>query len=115
MHIKNSFLRDSLVIKLALMVVIFSGGCTWVKLSEDANKVSLVSSKYVTSCTKIGTTTSKVLDKVAFVKRSERKQKEELATLAKNEAFRMGGNTIVADGDIEDGRQKFSIYQCGGQ
>ena len=115
MSIKNSFLRNILGAKLALMIVVFSGGCTWVKLSEDANKVSLVSSKYVVSCAKIGTTTSKVLDKVAFVKRSERKQQEELITLAKNEAFNMGGNTIVADGDIEDGRQKFSIYQCGGQ
>ncbi|MGH1471883.1 MAG: DUF4156 domain-containing protein [Cellvibrionaceae bacterium] len=106
--IRNAF-------SLLIVLSITAGGCTWVKLSEEANMIALVSKSDVMSCTKIGTTTSKVLDKVAFVKRSKTKQNEELTTLAKNEAVKMGGNTIVVDGELEDGRQKFLVYQCGEQ
>ncbi|MGI1679298.1 MAG: DUF4156 domain-containing protein [Cellvibrionaceae bacterium] len=108
---KEIFLKRTIISFLAMIFLV--GGCTWVKLSEEANMVALVSKNDVVSCQKLGTTTSKVLDKVAFLKRSKTKQNEELTTLAKNEAVKMGGDTIVVEGEIEDGRQKFLVYQCG--
>jgi hypothetical protein len=52
------------------------------------------------------------MDKITFIKRSNRAQKAELEKLAKNEAAKMGGNAVVADTEIVDGRQTYVIYKC---
>ncbi|MBL4573298.1 MAG: DUF4156 domain-containing protein, partial [Gammaproteobacteria bacterium] len=37
---------------------------------------------------------------------------EELLTLARNEAGRMGGNTVVPESLIDGGEQDFGVYNC---
>lgn len=98
-------------LQCAFAVCVVSG-CTWVEPTDRANQVALISASDAVSCTKIGSTTSKVLDKIGFIDRSKTKQNEELTTLAKNEAARMGGNAISTDGVINDGRQTFLVYNC---
>ena len=49
---------------------------------------------------------------VVFVPRGSEKVQDELVDLARNEAGVMGGNAIVADSSIEDGRQRFVVYSC---
>ncbi len=44
--------------------------------------------------------------------RNEKKIADELVALAKNEAVRMGGDAVVAQGAPKDGFQKFSVYLC---
>lgn len=86
--------------------------CTWVKVSAEGESVKLLTVAQAASCERVGATTSQALGKVGFVKRRETKLATELQTLARNEAAEMGGNAIVADGEIEEGRQRFVIYRC---
>ncbi len=102
-------------IKSLLLIVLPSlllSACTWVKVSSEGAGVNTLTVAQAAGCTRLGQTHSKTLDKIAFVKRSQRKQKEELEKLAKDEAAKMGGNAIVADGAVEEGRQTFIIYKC---
>ena len=32
--------------------------------------------------------------------------------LARNSAINLGGDTVVADGEIKDGMQTFKVYRC---
>ena len=88
--------------------------CTWVKVSSEGEGVRVLTTAQAQnqSCERLGQTHTQTVDKVLFVKRSNRKQNEELQKLAKNEAAKMGGNAVVADGEIVDGRQTFVIYKC---
>jgi hypothetical protein len=72
-------------------------------------------SNVIEGCTRVGTTKTRTKLKVGFFTRGEKKVAEELATLARNDAPELGGNTVVADGPVDaDGMQRFSIYDCPG-
>lgn len=87
-------------------------GCTWVKLERGAEGVRLVEPSHVRNCERLGSTTTSVRSRVAGVERSPAKVEAELADLARNSAWDMNGDTIVADGPIEDGERRFIIYRC---
>ena len=89
-----------------------ASGCSWVSPSVDSQYVALVKAQAVGGCSKIGETTSKTLSKIVVVGRSEDKQANELITLAKNQAAVMGGDTIVAKGQLTEGEQQFHVYDC---
>lgn len=97
---------------LLVMILAVISGCTWVKLNEAGKGVRLVNIGEAAGCERLGEATAHVLDKVGFIKRSREKQAGELATLARNEAGDMGGNTIVAISDIKDGSRTFAVYRC---
>ena len=40
------------------------------------------------------------------------KVKTELETLARNEAIKLKGDTVVPVTEIKDGEQTFKVYQC---
>ena len=63
-------------------------------------------------CRKVGSTTVSVLDKVAGIPRSYKKLSDELATLARNEAPNLGGDTVVPAGEIINGQRMFDVYDC---
>jgi hypothetical protein len=56
-----------------------------------------------------------VLDKVAGVRRGYTTVAEELATLARNSAAQLGGDTVVPTSEIVDGTQTFAVYNCRGR
>jgi hypothetical protein len=86
--------------------------CTWVELSEEGQGVTLVAS-VPESCKRLGTTTSVTKASLAAIKRGEKKVATELQTLARNAAASMGGDTLVAQGDIRPpGEQDFVVYRC---
>lgn len=87
-------------------------GCTWVELQEGAEAVALVESEQIEGCQPLSRTHAQVADRIGPFRRNEEKMAEELTTLAKNEAVHTGGDTLVATSDIEQGRQRFRIYQC---
>ena len=97
---------------LAMVCMTTFTACSWVDLTAQGQAVRVVRPGDVVDCRRIGEVTAKVVDKVAFVKRSREKQARELETLARNEAGETDGNTIVAAGDIEDGRRRFTVYRC---
>ncbi len=100
--------------RLLSVTVLIAGltACQWVKPTDGGDQVSLVKRAHIINCEKLGTTTSTVKEKVGIVKRKERKVVDELVTLAKNEAAGLGGDTIVANGALQQGSQAFDIYRC---
>lgn len=100
------------LLPIVLLTSFAFAGCTWVELKPEGEAVRVASGGEVGSCKRIGTATSVGVDEVGFITRSEEKLSEELQTLARNEAATMGGNTVVADSEIVEGRQTFVVYQC---
>lgn len=101
-------LRLIILAGLAMLAI----GCTWVKPTERSNEVRLVEPADIGHCRKVGTSTVSVLDNVVGIPRSYRKLSDELATMARNEAPNLGGDTVVAVSDIVDGQQVFDVYDC---
>lgn len=92
-----------------------TAGCTWVALTPEGRNINVLQDTDVADCQKLGKTTSTTTARVAFFPRSNRKVREELEFLARNEAAEMGGDAIVPLGTPVKGRQSFEMYRCGGR
>ena len=95
------------------LAIIGLPACTWVEPTKESVDVSLVKSFNVKSCKLLGTTAATVTHKVGIITRGEDTVKEELVTLAKNRAAKMGGDSVVALEPVVDGSMSFDIYKCG--
>jgi hypothetical protein len=93
-------------------VVLLLSGCAVVELSPEGEKTRVLTAEEVTKCTYKGKTTSRTTEKLVGAKRHEKAITEELLMLARNSAINLGGDTIVADGEIKDGMQTFKVYRC---
>ena len=85
--------------------------CVTTKLTEGGEKIRMLDPGEVSTCKNMARTTSSVPAKFVFNRPAD-VVAEELATLARNSASHMGGDTIVPLTVIEDGRQTFEIYKC---
>jgi hypothetical protein len=85
--------------------------CSTLKLTEGGEKVRMLDPNEVSSCKNLGRTNTSVTAKVVFDRPAD-VVAEELATVARNSASRMGGDTIVPLTVIEDGQQTFVVYKC---
>lgn len=104
--------KNILLVFLAVMLVACA---SWVELTPSGEKTRVLSADEVTSCKKVGTTTAYLRQRVGIVKLNDKKVVHELETLARNSAANMGGDTIVAKGDPQDGKQvyqEFDVYRC---
>jgi len=97
-----------------LLLVGAALGCSWVKPTEQAGGVRLAAAAEVSGCQRLGKTTSSVADSIGPFSRGGERVAEELATLARNEAALMGGDTVAPESPVEDGRQVFGVYRCAG-
>ena len=95
-----------------LMVITFLAGCTWVKLDEAGQNVSVLNPDEAESCKSAGKVTAISRAKVAGVTRNENKLALELETIARNEAATMDGDSIVPMGDINGNERDYRVYQC---
>lgn len=95
-----------------LLLFVLVSSCTWVQLTTEGEGVRLATAAEAATCQRVGTTTSTTRSRVWVADRGSEKVQDELITLARNEAGTMGGNAIVADGTIVDGRQRFIVYRC---
>lgn len=86
--------------------------CSWVKPIAGADQVSLIKPGIAQACEELGSASTQVKDRVGIFGRNEKKIADELIALAKNEAVRLGGDAVVADGAPKDGFQRFKIYRC---
>lgn len=96
------------------LAILVMAGCTWVEPTPESEEVRVLSVDKVSTCKRLGDTTSSLLHKVAGINRSEEKVKKELETLARNSAAVMGGDTVVATSPIDEGEQTFDVYKCVG-
>lgn len=108
MYIKRT---KSQMLLLSFTAVLVSG-CNWVKPIEGSDQVELLMAKEIASCKKLGHTTSHVKNEVAGLTRNQETVSQELITLGKNQAVKMGGDTIVQSQPLRDGKVVFDIYKC---
>lgn len=86
--------------------------CTWVKPTPEAAKVVVSDSAGVANCIRKGAVNASLKSRVGAFERKPGKVAGELETLARNDAAASGGDTIVAESEIDEGRQTFGIYKC---
>lgn len=99
-------------IAIVSLVGLLTACATWVQLTSAGRLVEVATPAQVASCTRVGTSTANAISSIAFIQRGGSKLQSELIDLARNEAGDMGGNRIVAETPITDGRQTFGVYRC---
>ena len=85
--------------------------CTFVHMAPGATKVKVLAS--APSCEKRGEAEVSVRHKVGFYERSDAQVRDELETLARNEAPGVGADTISPMGPPAEGGQSWALWRCG--
>lgn len=99
---------------LAGLITTTLAGCTWVHMAPGAGAVRVISPGGApTACERRGEVAVSVKDSVAFYQRNELRVREELETLARNEAPGIQADTIQPMGPPLEGEQRFAAYRCG--
>jgi hypothetical protein len=93
-------------------LVLLASGCTWVKMAPGASSVKVVTADPA-GCEKRGEIAVSVASKVALYRRNPLRVREELETLARNEAAGIGADTVNPLGDPVDGDQRYTAWRCG--
>jgi hypothetical protein len=99
----------------AAILALFAGlstACSWVETTPQGDSVRVSYADAVATCTRVGNVNVSLKNKVAGVERKADKVATELATLARNEGAIMGGDNVVAESPVSDGRQEFGVYRC---
>ena len=87
---------------------------TWVKMEPQGATVRVARvGDDVSSCTRRGEVGVSVRDNIALYQRNELKVRDELETMARNEASSLGADTVQALNQPSDGEQRFAAYACG--
>ncbi len=102
----------SIRILAALVLLAALPACTWVKATEAGAQVVVSDGAGVNNCERKGEVEAALKSRVAGFERNATKVAGELETLARNEAAKMGGDTIVAESTVRDGKQTFGVYRC---
>jgi hypothetical protein len=67
----------------------------------------------LSACTLRGDVAVSVRDKVGLYQRNDLKVRDELETLARNEAPGLGADTVQPSNEPVDGEQRFTAFACG--
>ncbi len=102
-------MRATAIVFLALSV----SACTWVNMAPGAQAVRVLSAGAAPSCEKRGEVQVAVKHNVAFYERNPLRVREELETLARNEAPSLQADTIQPLAPPNAGQQRFGAYRCG--
>lgn len=99
---------------LALVAGFALSGCTWVEPDSGGRQIRVAYEDDVSGCTELPRTiTVSVKHDIAGIERNRLKVRDELESLARNEAADDGdADTIKALGEPVDGEQKFAVYRC---
>ena len=104
--------------RLTLLIaatLVAATGCTWVKMGPGAAEVRVArADENLSSCVRRGEVSVSVKDRLGPVERNDIKVRDELETLARNEAPGMGADTIQAKTPPVDGEQRFTTWRCDG-
>ena len=100
---------------LGCATLVLASGCTWVHMAPGASAVRVIAAGGPPAgCVKRGEVAVSVKDSVAFYERNNLRVREELETLARNEAPGMDADTIQPLAPPLEGDQRFAAYHCGG-
>lgn len=103
-------MRKAIVLILPLAL----SACSWgIKLDDAARNVRTAWNGDVSGCREQGKLSVSVMNRVGPVDRSDLKVRDELEVLARNEAAKMGADTVKPAGDPNEGSQDWMAYSCG--
>jgi hypothetical protein len=109
-HLQEKHMRK-IILAIGLGTALSACG-NWVNLTAAGRLVTVATPAEVAGCRRVGTSNASALSEIVFVERGSAKLQAELIDLARNEAADMGGNRIVVESPITDGRQTFGVYSC---
>jgi len=99
-----------------LALVLLSSACTWVHMAPGASAVRVLSpGPAPAGCEKRGEIEVSVKSKVGFYERNDLRVREELETLARNEAPGVGADAIQPLAAPAGGSQRFAAWRCAGR
>ncbi|MDF3983743.1 DUF4156 domain-containing protein [Luteibacter sp. PPL201] len=99
---------------LVLFIPLALSACSWgIKLDDGARNVRTAWNGDTSGCREQGKVTVSVMNRVGPVDRSDLKVRDELEVLARNEAAKMGADTVKPMGEPHDGSQDWGAYTCG--
>lgn len=89
--------------------------CTWVPMEPQGAAIRVArEGEDLSYCERRGDVTVSVRDHVGFYERNELKVRDELEVLARNEAPRLGADTVQALEEPREGEQRFVAMSCRG-
>lgn len=97
---------------VSVSLVALLPACTWVHMAPGASAVRVEASPPA-GCENRGHIEVSVKDSIAFYERNDIKVRDELETLARNEAPGIGADTIHPLGPPANGAQRFAAWRCG--
>lgn len=90
------------------------GGCTWVKMAPGGADVRVAGAgDSLAACEKRGEVSVSVKDSLGPYERNAIRVRDELETLARNEAPSLKADTVQPRGEPQDGEQRFAAFRCG--
>ena len=92
--------------------VLVLSSCTWVHMAPGAKAVRVVQAA-PSGCEERGEVEVSVKESIAFYERNRLRVRDELETLARNEAPGLGGDTVQSLDAYDDGTQRFAVWRCG--
>ncbi|MFD0725031.1 DUF4156 domain-containing protein [Lysobacter brunescens] len=99
--------RASSILSLGLLL----GGCTWVHMAPGASQVRVLAQP-PSGCEKRGEVEVSVKDGLGPYERNPLRVRDELETLARNEAPGIGADTVQPLAPPVDGAQRFAAWRC---
>ena len=96
---------------LSTTLLLALSACTWVHMAPGASAVKVVTAA-PGGCEKRGEVEVSVKHNVAFMERNPIKVRDELETLARNEAPGLQADTIHPLADPAGGSQRFAAWRC---
>jgi hypothetical protein len=103
----RTFLIAALLLPLA--------ACTWVHMAPGASAVRVIAAGPApANCENRGEVEVSVKDSLGPYERNPLRVRDELETLARNEAPGLNGDTVQPLDGPEDGRQRYLVWRCRG-
>ena len=96
---------------LIAALVMSLSACTFVHMAPKASAVKVLAT--APNCERRGEAEVSVRHKVGFYERSEAQVRDELETLARNEAPGVGADSISPLGPPVEGGQRWALWRCG--
>ena len=97
---------------LAAGLTLALSSCTWVHMAPGAKAVRVVESAPA-GCQARGEVEVSVKESIAFYDRNPLRVRDELETLARNEAPGLGADAVQPLAAPKDGAQRYAAWKCG--
>lgn len=103
------------IVLLSTALLVSLSACTFVKMAPGGAQVRVVAEgRNMADCEKRGEIDVSVKDRLGPYEREPLRVRDELETLARNEAPDLGADTVQPRTGPSDGEQRFLAFRCAG-